>query len=291
MIIVWSWQRSGIGEGEWRLSSASQANDRLICKDVLANDLAMSYLSEQLNQAREEGDDLMVFLHRHHGYHQEHLKALLQQTNLEDDTTFKCFLFGEGADPIYLTNQPRGLLGTSGTFSAEVMLSGESLSLSAVASAERKELVTANFNYVWDTYQLALRRQFFELKEDLLSTLAQFLNTDQFAPGEVYSILSRPEHRILLLRLLSFAGRVRKNSGLATEIRTFEKNNNRTLTFDNCHMHLESVYGATAADTYTSVVSFISQHLLATGEPLSLLALRSRFDELLTLLPGRTYNS
>ena len=240
MIIVWAWRSSGIGEGVWHPTGVSHAADQLICKDILASEQAMAFLTEEIRGQQTADNELMIFLHRQHGYHQEHLKKLIEQLPATAVNNCKCFLFGEGADAIYLTNHPRGLLGTSGTFSAQVVFSGESIPLSAVADAERKELHAAHFNYVWDTYQLALRRLVFELKEDLLSTLGQYISEENFPSGAVYNIISQSHHRILLLRFLSFCGRIRKDSILANEIRTFERNNARTLSFDNSQIQLKT---------------------------------------------------
>lgn len=291
MIIVWSWRASGLGEGVWRPAGKSHANDQLICKDVLASQDAMTLLEGIITNEHQKDNELMIFLHRQHGYNQEHIKALTNLATPAYIENFKCFLFGEGADTIYLTNHPRGLLGTSGTFEAQAIFSDESLSLSAVANAQNKELHASHFNFVWNTYQLALQRLVFELKEDLLSTLGEYLSADDFPPGAVYKIISQPEHRLLLLRLLSFSGRVRKGSSLAKEIRTFERNNTRTLSFDNSQVQLEAAYGAAAIERYAVLVKYILQHLLSSGKAVSLLDLRARFDELLDLLPGRTYNS
>ncbi|MEL7220256.1 MAG: hypothetical protein AAGJ93_02990 [Bacteroidota bacterium] len=291
MIIVWSWRASGLGEGVWRPKGVSHANDQLICKDMLASQDAMTLLQKLIGSEQHMGNELMIFLHRQHGYNQEHIKALTELAAPTFIDHFKCFLFGEGADTIYLTNHPRGLLGTSGTFEAQAIFSNESLSLSAVANAEQKELHASHFNFVWNTYQLALQRLIFELKEDLLSTLGEHISATDFPPGAVYKIISQPEHRLLLLRLLSFSGRIRKGSSLAREIRTFERNNTRTLSFDNSQVQLEAAYGAAAIEHYAALVKYISQHLLSSGKAVSLLGLRARFDELLDLLPGRTYDS
>lgn len=291
MIIVWSWRASGLGEGVWHPAGVSHAADQVICKDILASEDAMHFLSTTIEEQQAAGNELMIFLHRQHGYYPEHLKKLLEKAAPAFADNFKCFLFGEGADAIYLTSHPRGLLGTSGTFEAQIVFSGESISLSAVADAQRRELHASHFNYVWNTYQLALQRLIFELKEDLLSTLGQYLNAESFPPGAIYNIISQPHHRILLLRLLSFSGRIRKGSGLAREIRTFERNNTRTLSFDNSQIQLEAAYGVVAVECYTWLVNYISQHLLTSGDAVSLLDLRAKFDELLDLLPGRTYNS
>lgn len=293
IIVVWSWNSAGIGEGTWQVAGTGHAGDQLICCDWPVNDTAsLAPLEVLIQQHTQQGGEVMVFLHRYHGYHQEHIKQLLHSTTAEQAGKLQCFLFGEGSDAVYLTSDPRGLLGTSGTFTAQLKLKdGQPVTVSAIADAERRMLKASHFNYVWELYQLALRRRIFELKEDLFNCLGQFLPRQTFASGELYDILRRAENRELLLRLLSFVGRVRKGSDLAKEIRIFERNNNRTLTFDDCGIQLETSYGAPAAEYYALLAAFVLRHVLAKGDPISVLDLRERFEDLLLQIPGLTYHS
>lgn len=291
IVIVWSWNRSGIGEGEWKVSGSSHEQDLVVCLDLPASPAAIDKLKVVLEEHSRNGGEVMLFLHRHHGYFQEHLKPLIHLPLDDSHGLIRCFLFGEGADEIYLTSNARGLLGTSGTFSAKVLFEGQQVGLSAVASAERRELKVAHFDHVWRMYRQALRRRIYELKEDLLSCLSQALPTSVFEPGEVYQILNKAENRMLLLRLLSFVGRIRKHSDLAREIRTFERNNNRTLTFDDCGIQLETTHGQLAAEQHAVLAAYILRNLLARGGEVSLLELREKFEELLLQISGLTYHS
>ena len=293
MIIVWAWAwaSQGLGLGNWQIAGINHKNDLVVCLDLRATPAGMLELQAYLEQYTRHEGTVVLLLHRHHGYHQDHVKALLALQLPADHGNFQCFLFDEGTDAVYLTANPRGLLGTAGTFSARVNFAGQQLDISAVADADRKELKPAHFNYVWQLYQLALRRRIFELREDLLSYLGQFLPRTGFAPGELYTLLSQPQDRLLLLRLLSFVGRIRKHSDLAREIRTFERNNNRTLTFEDCGIQLEAAYGPLAAEQHAGLVAFLQKHLLATGEAVHVVELRERFDGLLLQIPGPTYFS
>ncbi len=292
IIIVWSWKAAGTGEGVWEIAGSANVKDLVVCRDwpVLPNGDIQQLTALVRQYAQQEGE-VMLFLHRHHGYYPEHLKQLLYQVSEDQQERLRCFLFGEGSDAIYLTNDPRGLLGTSGTFSARLNTVGRSLEVSAIADAERRLLKSAHFNYVWDTYQLSLRRRIFELKEDIFDCLGQHLPQLTFAPGELYTLLSRPENRMLLLRLLSFVGRIRKGSEIAKEIRTFERNNNRTLTFDDCGIQLETSFGAPAAEQYALLAAYVLRHVLAKGDAASLPEIRERFADLLEQLSGLTYHS
>jgi len=291
MVIVWAWASQGLGVGNWQIASVNHKEDLVVCLDLLATTASILELQAHLEQYTRQGGTVVLLLHRHHGYHQDHVKTLLALQLPADHGSFQCFLFGEGADAVYLTTNPRGLLGTAGTFSARVNFGGQQLDVSAVADADRKELKPAHFNYVWQLYQLALRRRIFELREDLFSYLGQFLPRPNFAPGELYTLLSRPQDRLLLLRLLSFVGRIRKHSDLAREIRIFERNNNNILTFEDCGIQLEAAYGPLAAEQHNALVTFLRQNLLASGEAVHVVDLRKRFDGLLLQIPGPTYFS
>lgn len=293
IIIVWSWNSAGIGEGVWQIAGTINGTDQVICYDwPVSQNEDLEQLELLVRQHTQHGGDVMLFLHRYHGYHQEHIKQLLNSRLSEQQGKLQCFLFGEGSDAIYLTSDPRGLLGTSGTFSAQLKLSdGQSVSVSAIADADRRMLKSSHFDYVWELYQLALRRRIFELKEDIFNCLGQFLPRQTFAAGELYDILRQAKNRELMLRLLSFVGRVRKGSNLAKEIRIFEQNNNRTLTFDDCGIQLETSYGTPAAEQHALLAAYVLRHVLAKGDAVSLIELRERFEDLLLQIPGLTYHS
>lgn len=291
IVVVWSWNQSGLEEGEWSIAGTANAQDRVICLDRPASPAALETLKEVLSESSQSGGEVMLFLHRHHNYYQDHIKSLIHLPQDDAHGQIRVFLFGEGADEIYLTTNARGLLGTSGTFSASVLFEGQQLNLSAVADSQRRELKASHFNHVWQMYRQALRRRIYELKEDLLAHLSQRLPGTVFGPGEVYQTLNLPENRMLMLRLLSFVGRIRKHSDLAREIRTFERNNNRTLTFDDCGIQLETTHGQAAAEQYAVLAAYVLRNMLARGGEVSLLELREKFEELLLQISGLTYHS
>ena len=280
ILVVWSWQKSGLGEGIWNIAGASHANDQVVCWDKIAGEESFIELKQMAVSYIKNNGELMVFLHRSHRYTQDHIKELMQLA-LSSSVFLKCFLFGEGAEGIYLTNDTRGLLGTAGTFSAKMNYEGQSIQRSSIADKERKELKPTHFDYVWEQYKFSLRKRIFELKEDILEQLFTQKIASTFAPGELYAILNKGSNRLLMLRMLSFVGRIRKNSNLAKEIRTFERNTNRTFTFYDCKAHLESSYGIVSADDYTRLADFILKNMLSKGDVVDLLDLRSRFDALL----------
>lgn len=288
MIIVWSWHAGIYGETEWALASTRYAEDRVVCRDWSAGHQAFDQLSRLARERRSNGD-VMIFLHRQHGYHQDSIRGL-QLARGSAGGFVRCFLFGEGSAPIYLTNDPRGLLGTSGTFSARVAYPGmEPLAMTSIADAERRELKAAHFDHIWQLYQYALRAHIFELREDLFSAIAGSNLEAEWAPGAFYEWLRRPENRPLLLRLLSFTGRLRKGTTLSRELRDLELQTGRSLLFGDCSQQLTTNYGEAAALPYRQLADLIQRHLLAKGACVRMRDLRDAFGALLAAIPEPTY--
>jgi hypothetical protein len=282
MIIVWSWASKGQGEGNWSVDGPSYAGDLVVCRDLQAGPESVETLRALIDTYQSDGE-VMVFLHRQHGYHGEHLEALLSGGST--DSIVRCFLFGEGAGPIYLTRHARGLLGSSGTFSARVVLDGQDVVLTAVADANKQSLKPNHFEFVWQRYGLALYERTAELKEDFFSALGQEAEASMtFAAGALYQLLNQPRHRQLLLRLLSFVGRVRKHSDLAQEISTFERTAYRTLAFERYSAQLAATAPASALAAYRQLSEYLLRQVLSKGEAVSLPLLRDKFDQLLLLL-------
>lgn len=273
------------------MDDGGMTTHKVICQDIRATaDGALHQLKALLETHSADGGDVMVFLHRHHGYEQQHVSALLAHPLPAGHGQHHCFLFGEGADPIYLTNNPRGLLGISGTFAAQLSRGDAIIPLTSVADANLLLLRPAHFDYVWQLYERAIARSIFELREDLLSFLSQHLPRSTFASGELYALLSAAEQRLLLLRLLSFVGRVRKASALAVELRSWERRHNRTYSFDDCQSQLSATYGADMAVQYGTLAAYLLKHVLAKGEPVFLPELRDQFDALLQEFPEKSYH-
>jgi len=289
MIIVWSWKSGGLGEGDWQVAGSRHANDQVLCRDWPVKVVPLQELIDLANSHRQ-GGDVMIFLHRQHGYHQEHIEQLSQAAG-DQLGSVRSYLFGEGSNVIYLTRDPRGLLGTTGTFSAQVCYDEQpSTYINAIADEERRELSPSHFSYVWDRYHHALRARIFELREDVLHELAPILPRTVLEPGEGYQFLSKPEHRHVLLRLLSFINRIRAGSDLAQELRQEERLIGRALSFDDCGVQLEQAYGPSVAEVYQELAGFIRKKLLAKSSGVDMEELRRLFDELLRQIPGAIYN-
>lgn len=291
MIIVWSWSSGGeTKDGEvWAVAGSRQASDRVVCIDHKASQAAETRLAE-LVEAYSAVGDIFIFLHRRHGYNQDHINRL-SKINRPADRLFYCFLFGEGGDLLYLTKDPRGLLGISGTFTASRAMtqSDDELPLSAIADAQSHLLKPEHFNYIWNRYLFAFKARIFELKEDFFTALAPLLGQQGCAAGELYAFLSKPEQRLLLLRLLSFSGRLQKGSRLDEELKMLSAREARVLHFDDGCPQLATIYGVEAGEYYEQVSNAIKKNVLAKGEEVKLNDLRYQFDQLLEAIPGATY--
>lgn len=283
MIIVWSWNKSGYGEQVWQLDSQQHSEDRIICIDQLADDTAIDRLGQLIQAHSGPKQAVMLFMHRHHGYKQEHIQQLMAMQPADQLANLKCFLFGEGAENIYLKNEARALLGRSGCFETDISdADGNKQSLSAIQSFENKTIKTTHFNYTWSIYQHALRKRIFELKEELIATcFEQQSSAPVFEAGTAYALLNQAEHKLLFLRLLSFIGKIRKRSSLAIDIRTLEREHNKAFAFENCALLIASSYGSEAEAQYQVLAKYIYQHALTKKGSLDLLALRQEFDKLL----------
>ncbi|MEZ4983787.1 MAG: hypothetical protein R2795_01915 [Saprospiraceae bacterium] len=286
IIVVWSWQSGGQGEGALVVQNDRHPEDKVICKDVKAAEPnALEGLLDLVRTHTRFDGEVLLFLHRHHGYHQDHINQLLQFRLPEGHGHLRCFLFGEGADAIYLTNDPRGLLGTSGTFTARLLRDGAEIHHTSLADADGQYIKPAHFDYIWQLYHLEKRRKIIELREELMSFLMGHFSTPLIPAGAVYPLLNEPANRLLLLRLLSLCGRIRKQSELATEFRTFERKLGKSLEFEGFHPQLEVIYGAQAAAAFAALSGFILRNLLGGSTQVDMLTLRSLFSNLLEQIP------
>ncbi len=290
MLIVWSW-RQGSDHADtrvWSVEGKRRDQDLIICADRPASPQNEQWLIEQTTAWSQEGD-VFVFLHRRHGYQHKTIQKLLSQRP-NNGAEVRYFLFGEGSDAIYLAQSSRGLLGTTGTFSGRYKNGDqEDRPLSAVFNDDEGLLLSSHFNYVWHFYQGAFKSRVFELKEDLFAILAGSLTTPVAAAGSIYQTLKQKENQVLLLRLLSFTGRLRAGSRLEMDLRQAEEQLDRSFRFDDASANLQNAYGIAAAAQYEELVRTISQDFLATGNPVDLRQLRDQFAALLLAMPGETY--
>ena len=296
MIIVWSWipNESGQPFSEWTISGSKNASDKIIALNELADSNPNAFLTTCIND-NLSNSNIFLFLHRSHGYTSGHIQQIFldHAAQLDTDQELKCFLFGEGNDFIYLAKNPRGLLGTRGTFSANFQNDGlqidNSSYLDAVLDYEQQVIKKEHFESVWNYYGNAFKAKILELKESLLSHLlpAHYAAIEQ----EVgfYEALRKPEHRLLLLRLLSFVGKMRKGSDLEEELKKFEITNKKSYLFDDCNAHFKGIYGEEERKIYQLLSNEIKNSILSRKQSSDLISMRNHFDALLKVMPEASF--
>ncbi|GJM34066.1 MAG: hypothetical protein DHS20C18_30670 [Saprospiraceae bacterium] len=292
MLIVWWWKYGGLEEAwdEWTVAGYPEGH-KLIRMDE-PRSAAGTALIRSCVEDHLENSDVFIFLHRNHGYNQQAIEEIL--SGLSDHqrhiSQLKCFLFGEGNDDLYIAKQPRALLGTKGTFRANMHLPNHHGNLiDAVANPATHQLKREHFDFVWKVYSHAFKAKVFELKEDLLTAFVDFSNMDLIPSGELYRYIRLPENRLLFLRLLSFTGRMRKGSDLERELIQWESREKRSLFFDDFSTNLKTTYGELEGRIYKNLVEAIKTHIFSVQGEADLPSIRGQFESLLSVMSEATY--
>lgn len=269
IIIVWWWSSGSLKTtyDEWQVSHSS---DTLVRIDEPYSPKALNILKEVLDQ-QPMGQQVLLFLHRTHGYT---ATAIDEITKLSQNRP-KCFLFGEGSDAIYLANNPRGLLGTKGTFVA-TFSSGKQIDVREKKDA--RILKKAHFDHVWNFYANSFKQRIFEFSEDLYIGLTPLISTHPIKKGAPYELLKQPGNELLLLRLLSFVGKIRKDSRPEADLRKQEIIDKRTYHFLNLSSNLTSQYPEPVTKAYVDICHTIKSSILSSREQLDLVVLRDQFS-------------
>lgn len=277
MIIVWWWAYAGMAEdvAVWPVQGATADQVRCIDKRYDGNPALQMLAGQALEHLR--GADVFVFLHRSHGYDGSAVQQLSQllAPHTPAGGQAKVFLFGEGADDIYLTHQPKGLLGSKGTFEA----AGAAPTLTAVADAGARLLKRAHFDAVWQAYADTLRLRLYEWQQDLFFQLATLTLGGPVAPGDPYRFLCLPENRLLLLRVLSFVGKIRPRSDMAEELQHLAARDQRAYAFDEALTGIRA--NAKAAPLYRELSQAMKAALLSAATAPDIPALRRAYEDLL----------
>ncbi len=250
----------------------------------------MERLQHLITSLLDRPANVFVFLHRRHGYTNQQFQQLTTLNQPDRSGQIRCFLFGDGADPIYLSKGPRGLLGTSGTFTAMSGGSDVAPQFTSSVQDESKQIIKAiHFEYVWQIYQHAFRAAFFELREDFFRAFDALTHQPEIDSAELYNWLRQPGQRSIFLRLLSFIGRIRRKSSLEKELRALEAADNRQYVFSDLGVDLQTIYGESTARAYQTARQMLGSQVLAGGGKVQFAELRRTFDRLLEHLPEPTY--
>ena len=121
MIIVWWWNYGGL-EGDydkWQVAGTEEG-DCVIRIDQRFSSTAITIIAAKAAEYLNDSE-VFIFLHRNHGYSSQSIEAILEETRKQNRVieSLRCFLFGEGSGSLYIASNPRGLLGTKGTFNAQ----------------------------------------------------------------------------------------------------------------------------------------------------------------------------
>ena len=296
MIIVWSWNQSELNGpfDEWTISGTRQDIDKIIRLNEKVG-LGEDPQLPKIIIANLQQSDLFVFLHRSHGYNSSHVQDILSSTRpmLHGEQVMKCFLFGEGNDHIYLAQNARGLLGTKGSFCGDFQRKGQldatSTILDATFDSAQKMIKKEHFDSIWSYYGNSFKAKILELREALFSQLLPLQYPNGAEPASAYAMLRQAEHRLLLLRLLSFVGKMRKGSGLEEELKKFEFIDKKSYLFDDCNAHFKGTHGEGQSKPYEELSIAIKNSILSQKQSSDLVAMRNHFNALLEVMPEASF--
>lgn len=291
MIIVWWWTYGGLDAPSdvWQVEDSANG-DCIVRIDQRYSDNAKTTIAEKAKEYLSDSQ-VFIFLHRNHGYNGKAIQEILDEikNNQIEATPVRCFLFGEGNGSLYIASNPRGLLGTKGTFKAQ-RINGITQWIDATSDSDLKFLKKENFDNVWQAYAKAFKSKVFELKEDVFLALSPFLTRQQLKANELYQHLRRQENKLLFLRLLSFTGKLRKGSSQERTLHEQENKLGRALDFDDFSTNLIAVYNPKTSGIYNDLVKEINQNLFTGTHDYDLSQLRDHFTGLLESMPGEVYN-
>ena len=296
MIIVWSWTQAHADHpfDEWYTNSTQHPLDRVIRLNERTSPKEQAVLFEVI-RAYLPNSDVFVFLHRSHGYNSQNIDEILTDFSpiLHNGQELKCFLFGEGNDFIYLAKNPRGLLGTKGSFSARFQQDGEEevspTDVDAIADLEQKLIKKEHFDAVWKYYGSAFKSKILELREILLSELLPSHYPNGKDRPSNYERIRQPEQRLLFLRLLSFVGKLRKGSDLEEELKKFEFIHKKSYLFDDCNAHFKGFNAEGQNKHYQELSNEIKNSILSQRKVTDLIAMRKHFNALLDVMPEASF--
>ncbi len=291
MIIVWWWTYGGLDAPSdvWHVED-SAGGDCVVRIDQRYSDNAKTIIADKAREFLSDSQ-VFIFLHRNHGYNGKAIQEILGEIKNDqtEATPVRCFLFGEGNGSLYIASNPRGLLGTKGTFKAQ-RINGITQWIDATSDSDLKFLKKEHFDNVWQAYAKAFKSKVFELKEDIFLALSPFLTRQELKANELYQHLRKQENKLLFLRLLSFTGKLRKGSSQERTLHEQENKLGRALDFDDFSTNLTAVYNPTTSGIYNDLIKEINQNLFTGTHEYDLSQLRDHFTGLLESMPGEVYN-
>ena len=216
IIIVWKWEdledHPNVDLG---FEVLGRPDDSLVRINQTNTPATRKMLEELITSKSKEGD-VLVLLHRDHQFGQTDVERLNRfARGLGINQMVRCYLFGEGADPIYYSYSEKGLLDDFGWFmnEPEFTFFDQETNTTRIgeASVVRQDRETGNwkvlpqyFEEVWQTYLFKAKAYVFALREDVLSG---------FTPKIYFSVdatVNQEGQFQLMERLQSFCATVEK---------------------------------------------------------------------------------
>ena len=181
IIILWKWEDlENQPNIDLDFEVLGRPNDRIVRINQLNAPSTLKTLEELIASKSIDGD-VLVLLHRDHQFGQPEIEALNQfAKSLSTNQVIRCYLFGEGADPIYFSYNEKGLLDDFGWFMDEPEYTfldketnatkiGEASVVEQDSETGEWKVLPKYFEEVWQTYLFKAKAYVFALREDVLS--------------------------------------------------------------------------------------------------------------------------
>lgn len=279
IFIIWRWKEKDLGL--WR-TAQDDSHLHSISEENLFED-NLSAIADAL-QAYSSLPQCLFFLHRKRhpvSYVGQLLQFFKEQLDLTETGKLKCFLFGYGADYLYLAKNPNGLLGDGqlgGFIDDEDGLRKE---YKVIEDLKQRTIREGNFNAVWRYYQHEFKKKLYELERDLFLHFSPFTNPEY--RGKNGSLFAHLEtNSALALRLYSFIGEDIEEEALEYQ----------ELLFDDCSENLKTAYGVPALEAYEALKQYINEVFLGNSlhkvpPHIAIPQVRQQFVQLRSTMPER----
>ena len=227
----------------------------------------------------------LIFLHRKrhpNSYVQTLLKFMQEKLKFNNDGSLKCFLFGYGSDYLYLTKNPKGLLGSGELGGWVEYRDGRKEEYNVIQNLEKRTIWQENYDSVWNYYQHEFKMKLYLLERDLFLHFAPFTESEYSKNGT--SLFTHLEaDPPLALRLYSFVGE---------SLDEKRADNYQELLFDDCSENLKAAYGPEASQAYEALRRSIDRVFLGNCldkvQPQKAIPqVRRQFIQLRSLMPER----
>lgn len=280
LFIVWRWKE---GDALW-YTAEDRSHLHCISENRLFEEETLEVIARRLH-AYTTLPQCLIFLHRTrhpHSYVRDLFRFMQKRLNLKETGKLKCILFGYGSDFLYLTKNPKGLLGDGELGGWVDYQDGRKEEFQVIVDSEKKTVRQEHFDSVWNYYQHEFKKKLYRLERDLFLHFAPFTEPEHSQNG--VSLYAHLEKDIQLsLRLLSFVGE---------EIEEEEASQYQELLFDDCAENLKAAYGLEASAVYDRLKQSIDEVFLGNSlhniQPhVAIPQVRRQFIRLRSLMPER----